>query len=112
MIGKTFDSRDLEALVVATWPHIPVTLALEAQWKGRRAAMERVGMDLGKKETQVAIITESGELIEKRMRTERGRLTDYFKDRLGLPPQLKTEIAPLLAMLAPLNEQIGIWMRS
>jgi hypothetical protein len=28
-------------------------------------------MDLGKKESQIAIITEAGELVEKRMRTER-----------------------------------------
>lgn len=27
-------------------------------------------MDLGKKESQIAIITEAGELVEKRMRTE------------------------------------------
>lgn len=33
-----------------------------------------VGMDLGKKESQIAIITEAGELIEKRIRTERERL--------------------------------------
>ncbi len=43
--------------------------------------MEDVGMDLGKKESQIAIITEAGELIEKRMRTERERLIRYFKDR-------------------------------
>ena len=36
--------------------------------------MEHVGMDLGKKESQVAIITEAGELIEKRIRTKRERL--------------------------------------
>jgi len=29
-------------------------------------------------------------------------------ERLGLPPQLAGEIAPLLAMLVPLNEQIGL----
>ena len=29
-------------------------------------------------------------------------------ERLGLPPQLAAEIAPLLAMLVPLNEQIGL----
>ena len=38
-------------------------------------------MDLGKKESQIAIITEAGELVEKRMRTERERLMQYFKDR-------------------------------
>ena len=29
-------------------------------------------------------------------------------ERLGLPQQLAAEIAPLLAMLMPLNEQIGL----
>lgn len=43
--------------------------------------MEHVGMDLGKKESQIAILTEAGELIEKRMRTERQRLVEWFKDR-------------------------------
>ena len=43
--------------------------------------MEHVGMDLGKKESQIAILTEAGELIEKRMRTERDRLGGDFKDR-------------------------------
>ena len=43
--------------------------------------MEHVGMDLGKRESQIATITEAGELIEKRMRTERERLVEYFKSR-------------------------------
>ena len=38
-------------------------------------------MDLGKKESQIAIITEAGELVEKRLRTKRDRLMQYFKDR-------------------------------
>ncbi len=38
-------------------------------------------MDLGKKESQIAIVTEAGELIDKRLRTERQRLTQYFKER-------------------------------
>ena len=42
--------------------------------------MEHVGMDLGKRESQIAIITEAGELIEKRVRTERERLRQFFAD--------------------------------
>ena len=42
--------------------------------------MEHVGMDRGKKESQIAILTEAGELIEKRMRTERERLRQFFAD--------------------------------
>jgi hypothetical protein len=43
--------------------------------------VEHVGIDLGKKESQVAVITESGELIERRMRTERDRLRQFFAAR-------------------------------
>lgn len=43
--------------------------------------MDHVGMDLGKKECQIAIITDAGELIEKRLRTECERLRRYFSDR-------------------------------
>ena len=43
--------------------------------------MDHVGMDLGKKECQIAIITRAGELIEKRLRTLRERLWEYFADR-------------------------------
>ena len=39
-------------------------------------------MDLGKKESQIAIITEGGELIEQRIRTERVRLQEVFGARL------------------------------
>src|SRR3989442_12825459 len=38
-------------------------------------------MDVGKKESQIANVTEAGELIDKRLRTERQRLTQYFKER-------------------------------
>jgi hypothetical protein len=38
-------------------------------------------MDLGKRESQIAIITDGGELVEKRMRTERERLRQYFAGR-------------------------------
>jgi len=43
--------------------------------------MDHVGMDLGKKESQIAIITRARELIEKRLRTLRERLREYFEDR-------------------------------
>ena len=43
--------------------------------------MDHVGMDLGKRESQIAIITRAGELIEKRLRTLRERLREYFGDR-------------------------------
>jgi transposase len=38
-------------------------------------------MDLGRRESQTAIITEAGELVEKRLRSERERLRRFFVDR-------------------------------
>jgi transposase len=43
--------------------------------------MEHVGMDLGKRESQIAILTEEGGVIERRIRTERARLADVFGRR-------------------------------
>jgi transposase len=67
--------------------------------------MEHVGMDLGKKESQIAILTEAGELIEKRMRTERDRLVAYFKDR----PKAKIliEASTISEWVARLLEELG-----
>src|SRR5437899_4451333 len=47
--------------------------------------MEHIGMDLGKRESQMAILTEDGELINRRIRTERPRLVEMF----GRRPQAK-----------------------
>src|SRR5262249_25512040 len=46
-----------------------------------RPAVEHIGMDLGRRETQIAILTADGELIERRIRTERHRLTEVFAQR-------------------------------
>ena len=43
--------------------------------------MNHVGIDVGKRESQIAIITEDGELIEKRIRTTRDRLRECFGER-------------------------------
>jgi len=40
--------------------------------------VDHIGIDLGKRESQIAIITEDGELIDRRIRTERHRLTEIF----------------------------------
>jgi len=62
-------------------------------------------MDLGKKESQIAILTEAGELIEKRMRTERDRLVAFFKDR----PKAKIliEASTISEWVARLLEELG-----
>jgi len=67
--------------------------------------VDHIGMDLGKKESQIAIITEAGELVEKRMRTERERLTQYFKDRL--PAKILIEAATISEWVARLLEGLG-----
>ncbi len=38
--------------------------------------MEKIGIDVHKKESQLCIITEEGEVIEQRIRTERGRFAE------------------------------------
>jgi transposase len=62
-------------------------------------------MDLGKKESQIAVITEVGELVEKRMRTERERLTQYFKDRP--PAKILIEASTISEWVARLLEGLG-----
>jgi transposase len=47
--------------------------------------MEKIGIDVHKKESQLCIITEAGEVIEQRIRTERGR----FAEVLGKRPRAK-----------------------
>jgi hypothetical protein len=43
--------------------------------------MAHVGLDLGKRESQIAILPEDGELIHRRIRTERPRLVEMFGRR-------------------------------
>jgi transposase len=43
--------------------------------------MDHVGMDLGKRESQIAILTDDGQLIDKRIRTDRRRLVEVFGQR-------------------------------
>jgi transposase len=67
--------------------------------------MEHVGMDLGKRESQIAIITEAGELIEKRMRTERERLRQFFSDRPKA--RILMEASTISEWVARLLEELG-----
>ncbi len=43
--------------------------------------MEYVGFDLGKVNSQICVLTEDGELIEKRIKTERETLAQFFGQR-------------------------------
>ena len=67
--------------------------------------MEHVGMDLGKRESQIAIITEAGELSEKRMRTERERLRQFFAGRPKA--RILMESSTISEWVARLLEELG-----
>jgi transposase len=67
--------------------------------------MEHVGMDLGKRESQIAIITEAGELVEKRLRTERERLQRFFADRPRA--RVLVEASTISEWVARLLEELG-----
>jgi hypothetical protein len=57
-----------------------------------RLALDHVGMDLGKRESQIAILTEDGELIHRRIRPERPRLVEMFGRRP--PAKVLPEASP------------------
>jgi transposase len=67
--------------------------------------MEHVGVDLGKKESQIAMLSEAGELVEKRLRTERERLTRYFKDRPAV--KILIEASTISEWVSRLLEGLG-----
>jgi hypothetical protein len=80
--------------------------------------MEQVGMDLGRRESQIAIITEAGELVEKRVRTERERhevvVRRGSRDVRGPRPALRVPIsslAPCAALLGSLTASLRVWRR-
>lgn len=61
--------------VVAEAPQQPRS---KPQW---RPAMEHIGIDVHKKESQLCIITTEGEVVERRIRTERGRFEEVLGGR-------------------------------
>jgi transposase len=67
--------------------------------------MEHAGIDLGKRESQIAIITEAGELVEKRLRTERERLRRFFVDRPKL--RILMEASTISEWVARVLEELG-----
>jgi transposase len=62
-------------------------------------------MDLGKRESQIAIITEAGELVEKRVRKERERLQRLFADRPKA--RILLEASTISEWVARLLEELG-----
>ena len=61
----------------------------------RGPAMEYVGIDLHKKESQICLLTETGEVMERRIRTEPQR----FAEVLGGGARWVTDVARAVAML-------------
>jgi hypothetical protein len=55
--------------------------AAQSEGNARRAGKKAPGLDLGKRESQIALLTEDGELINLRIRTERQRLVEMFGRR-------------------------------
>lgn len=62
-------------------------------------------MDLRKKESQIAILTEAGALIEKRIRTERERVRQSFADRPK--SRILIEASTMSEWVARLLEELG-----
>jgi hypothetical protein len=54
--------------------------------------MDSIGFDLGKLHSQICIITEDGELIERRLKTDRESLSQFFAGRA--PARVLIETAP------------------
>ena len=69
--------------------------------------MEHIGMDLGKRESQMAILTEDGELINRRIRTERPRLVEMFGRRPHAKILIRCENSSV-----PSIHRSRRWMRS
>ncbi|MET0649713.1 MAG: transposase [Pyrinomonadaceae bacterium] len=68
--------------------------------------MDYIGIDLHKTSSQVCILTEDGELIERRIKA--GPSPNFARrvEQAGLPARTLEQIEPLLVMLQALNEQI------
>src|SRR5258708_11438971 len=58
---------------------LPRVGALEEEVFQRRPAVDHCGIDLGMRESQVAILTEGGEIIDGRVRTDRQHLQEFFR---------------------------------
>ena len=66
--------------------------------------MDHIGIDLHKRESQMCIVAEGGELIERRIRTEPQRFAEALGGRA--PAQI------LLESRRRVNGSPGVWKRS
>lgn len=72
--------------------------------------MEHIGIDVHKRECQVCILTESGELIERRIRTERGRLAELLgkRERAKILLEASTESEWVARCLEELGHEVVV----
>jgi transposase len=67
--------------------------------------MDFIGFDLGKVASQVCIITQDGELIERRIKTDREHLAAFLGNRA--PARILVESATESEWVARLLEELG-----
>ena len=72
--------------------------------------MEHVGMDVGLRESQLAILTEAGELLDKRIRTELSRLVQFFgsRTRMKILLEASTESEWIARCLEELGHEVVV----
>jgi transposase len=68
--------------------------------------MDFIGFDLGKVSSQVCIITEDGELIERRIKTDREHIAELLGTRL--PARLLIEASTESEWVARYLEELGL----
>src|SRR6516225_4236943 len=67
--------------------------------------MDHIGIDVHKKESQICILKEEGEVIERRIRTDRERLAVMLKDRP--PARVLIEASTESEWVARCLEELG-----
>jgi transposase len=73
-----------------------------------RSAMEHIGIDVHKRDCQVCILTEQGEIIEQRIRTERERLSALLgkRERAKILIEASTESEWVARCLEELGHEV------
>ena len=72
--------------------------------------MDTIGLDLHKRESQLSIVTEDGELIERRIATSRESFTTVLGSRP--PSRILLEASTESEWVARCLESLGAWSRS
>lgn len=81
---------DLHGYVVAVYA-IQAYARSALQHQPGRPAVDSIGIDLHKRESQIGIVTDDGELIERRIATSRERFTVRARASAHVLPEASTE---------------------